>query len=382
MLESGGMRNETAPVVVAVGDALLHPEAMHLAAVTGRPVIDVREPAETARHIARAFAVLIDDTFLADLTPPGEAAAAAHPGMFRIGANAGMEGVEQLIAESAFVRESFMLPAEAASLLKALGELALRTPRSAGSSTVAGAGVVLTFIGAAGGAGTSTLAAAVARTLAGKVASGSGDGLDPVLVDGQRYSGGLDLLLGVEDSVGARWNDIQIGDGNVDRGTFVRALPRTTDGIAVLTHSRSTLPALPALPAQIEDASDEVAALERAVAVLGTGGVTVVDTSPGGQMMRSDHTFIVTPAEVRAAASAALIAAQCRANSVPASVVLRHRAWSGISADDMAHVTKAEVIAEIPTLRSLTKDTELSGLPGRLPKGLAAAAEAIIGAVA
>lgn len=376
MLESGGMRNETAPVVVAVGDALLHPEAMHLAAVTGRPVIDVREPAETARHIARAFAVLIDDTFLADLTPPGEAAAAAHPGMFRIGANTGMEGVEQLIAESAFVRESFMLPAEAASLLKALGELALRTPRSAGSSTVAGAGVVLTFIGAAGGAGTSTLAAAVARTLAGKVASGSGDGLDPVLVDGQRYSGGLDLLLGVEDSVGARWDDIQIGDGNVERGTFVRALPRTTDGIAVLTHSRSIL------PAQIEDVSDEDAALERAVAVLGTGGVTVVDTSPGGQMMRSDHTFIVTPAEVRAAASAALIAAQCRANSVPASVVLRHRAWSGISADDMAHVTKAEVIAEIPTLRSLTKDTELSGLPGRLPKGLAAAAEAIIGAVA
>ena len=376
MLESGGMRNETAPVVVAVGDALLHPEAMHLAAVTGRPVIDVREPAETARHIARAFAVLIDDTFLAALTPPGEAAAAAHPGMFRIGANTGMEGVEQLIAESAFVRESFMLPAEAASLLKALGELALRTPRSAGSSTVAGAGVVLTFIGAAGGAGTSTLAAAVARTLAGKVASGSGDGLDPVLVDGQRYSGGLDLLLGVEDSVGARWDDIQIGDGNVERGTFVRALPRTTDGIAVLTHSRSIL------PAQIEDVSDEDAALERAVAVLGTGGVTVVDTSPGGQMMRSDHTFIVTPAEVRAAASAALIAAQCRANSVPASVVLRHRAWSGISADDMAHVTKAEVIAEIPTLRSLTKDTELSGLPGRLPKGLAAAAEAIIGAVA
>lgn len=376
MLESGGMRNETAPVVVAVGDALLHPEAMHLAAVTGRPVIDVREPAETARHIARAFAVLIDDTFLAALTPPGEAAATAHPGMFRIGANTGMEGVEQLIAESAFVRESFMLPAEAASLLKALGELALRTPRSAGSSTVAGAGVVLTFIGAAGGAGTSTLAAAVARTLAGKVASGSGDGLDPVLVDGQRYSGGLDLLLGVEDSVGARWDDIQIGDGNVERGTFVRALPRTTDGIAVLTHSRSIL------PAQIEDASDEVAALERAVAVLGTGGVTVVDTSPGGQMMRSDHTFIVTPAEVRAAASAALIAAQCRANSVPASVVLRHRAWSGISADDMAHVTKAEVIAEIPTLRSLTKDTELSGLPRRLPKGLAAAAVAIIGAVA
>ena len=370
------MRNETAPVVVAVGDALLHPEAMHLAAVTGRPVIDVRESAETARHIARAFAVLIDDTFLAALTPPGEAAAAAHPGMFRIGANTGVEGVEQLNAESAFVRESFMLPAEAASLLKALGELALRTPRSAGSSTVAGAGVVLTFIGAAGGAGTSTLAAAVARTLAGKVASGSGDGVDPVLVDGQRYSGGLDLLLGVEESVGARWDDIQIGDGNVDRGTFVRALPHTTDGIAVLTHSRSTL------PAQIEDAGHEVAALERAVAVLGTGGVTVVDTSPGGQMMRSDHTFIVTPAEVRAAASAALIAAQCRANSVPASVVLRHRAWSGISADDMAHVTKAEVIAEIPTLRSLTKDTELSGLPGRLPKGLAAAAEAIIGAVA
>ena len=98
-------------------------------------------------------------------------------------------------------------------------------------------------------------------------------------------------------------------------------------------------------------------------------------------MVRSDHTFIVTPAEVRAAASAALIAAECRASSTPASVVLRHRAWSGMTAEDISHVTKTEVIAEVPTIRSLTKDTEILGLPSRLPRGLANVAEAIIGAV-
>ena len=378
MVHRGVMRNETAPIVVAVDDALLHPEAMHLAAVTGRLVIDVRDPAETARHIARGFAVLIDDTFLAALAPSSEADALAHPGMFRICGNADAEaeaGTGKASEGSGLVRDSFMLPAEAASLLKALGELEQRSPHRNGGPALPGSGVVLTFVGAAGGAGTSTLAGAVARTLAGKVATGSGAGLDPVLVDGHRYSGGLDLLLGVEDSVGARWGDIQIGDGNVDRGTFVRALPRTSDGIAVLTHSRSTL------PAPIEDVSTEPAALERAVAVLGGGGVTVVDAPPGRHMVRSDHTFIVTPAEVRAAASAALIAAECRAKSVPASVVLRHRAWSGMTVEEVQHVTKTEVIAEVPTVRSLTKDTEIFGLPARLPRGLRVATESIIGAV-
>lgn len=374
MVHGGVMRNETAPIVVAVGDALLHPEAMHLAAVTGRGVIDVRDPAEIALHIARGFAVLIDDTCLAALTPSSEADAKAHPGVFRICGNTDV-GAAETAETLAVVRASFMLPAEAASLLKALGELEQRAPHRAGGADLPGAGVVLTFIGAAGGAGTSTLAGAVARVLAGKVATGSGEGLDPVLVDGHRYSGGLDLLLGLEDSIGARWGDIQIGDGNVDRGIFVRALPRTADGIAVLTHSRSTL------PAQMNEGPQQPAAWERAVAVLGAGGVTLVDTPPGGHMVRSDHTFIVTPAEVRAAASAALIAAECRASSTPASVVLRHRAWSGMTAEDISHVTKTEVIAEIPTIRSLTKDTEILGLPSRLPRGLANAAEAIIGAV-
>ena len=122
MVHRGVMRNETAPIVVAVDDALLHPEAMHLAAVTGRLVIDVRDPAETARHIARGFAVLIDDTFLAALAPSSEADALAHPGMFRICGNADAEaeaGTGKASEGSGLVRDSFMLPAEAASLLKA-----------------------------------------------------------------------------------------------------------------------------------------------------------------------------------------------------------------------------------------------------------------------
>ena len=367
------MRTEQAPIVVAVGDALLHPEAMHLAAVTGRPVIDISEPADLTRHIARAFAVLIDDTQLDAITPPTGTAVPAlssHPGVIRVcnQAEIGGEGWQAREAQAAtVVKQSFMLPAQAADLLKMFGTLTL-TP--AAPAVPAATGLVLSFVGAAGGAGTSTLAAAVARVLAREVG-----GVDPVVVDAHTYSGGLDLLLGVEDEVGARWGDLQIGDGSVDRSTLVKALPRTADGIAVLTHGRTAVPGQ-TVPGQRGDKRSEE--LERVTAVLGAAGVTVIDAAPDGQPARTDHTFIVTPAEVRATAVAARIAAECRASSVPASVVLRHRAWSGMSAADVGEVTKTEVVAEVSTVRSLTKETELSGLPTRLPRSLAAAVKQIV----
>ena len=392
------MRSEPAPILIAVGDALLHPEATHIAAATGRPIIDAHGRDDVTRHYTRAFAVFIDEAFLAEV-PGATDGLPPREGVFFVATDASgvadsahaLENTLESTELSAFAHTkigcsgSFVLPAQAADLLRAIGRLALRA-QSVAAATVGGGiltaatavrpahvgsgvgggrvgtvGTVLCFVGAAGGAGTSTLAAAVARTAAVELA--------PVLVDAQRYSGGLDLLLGIEDEVGARWGDLDIGEGAVDRDHVRRALPRTADGIAALTSARTTVAHASAPTA------DEI---DRVTAALGAGGLTIVDATAGHMPNRCDHTFIVAPAEVRAAASAALIAAECRAANMPASVVLRHRGWSGLSAAEMENISKTEVVAELKHIPRLVKSSELSGLPQRLPRPLASVAETVL----
>lgn len=371
----GAMTSETAPILIAVGDALLHPEATHLAAATGRPLIDSQGPDDLVRHYSRAFAVLIDATRAPDLE-----SLPRRDGVFLLCSEA-----NEPAADDSRAAEAFTLPAQAANLLRALGKLALsaaedqRPPRigagtrvgkarggqtDRGSSAFVPVGTVLTFVGAAGGAGTSTLAAAVARAASPE--------MHPVFVDAHRYSGGVDLLFGVEETVGARWGDIDIGEGSVDRSQLRQALPQTSDGIAVLTSARTTVPAAAGRQGGLS------AEMDRVTTVLGAGGLTIVDAPPDALPNRCDHAFIVVPAEVRAAAAAALISAECRAANTPVSLLLRHRGWSGLSAQEVERVAGADVVAEVKHLPRLVRETEVAGLPKRLPRSLAAAAEIVL----
>ena len=349
------MTCETAPILIAVDDALLHPEATHLAAATGRPIIDSRGPDDLVRHYSRAFAVLIDVARAPDLDP-----LPPRSGVFLL------RGDTDTDADAGADSDAFILPAQAADLLKALGRLALAAKDgkhgAAAPQSRSSAGTVLSFVGAAGGVGTSTFAAAVARA--------ASQDADPVVVDAHRYSGGLDLLLGVEEEIGARWGEIEIGEGSVDRAQLRRALPRTRDGIAVLTCARTTVPAAAAKSLRAE--------VDRVTTVLGAGGLTVVDAPPDALPNRCDHAFVVVPGEVRAAAAAALISAECRAANTPVSLVLRHRGWSGLSAQEVERVAGADVVAEVKHLPRLVRTCEVDGLPVRLPSPLAAAAEKVL----
>lgn len=364
--DSEAMTSETAPILIAVEDALLHPEATHLAAATGRPIIDSRGPDDLVRHYSRAFAVFIDAARAPDLDP-----LPPRGGVFLLSGDINTPPAD-----------AFVLPAQAADLLKALGKLALAAPGEnrghgpaaprartraggAGNSGSAGAvGTVVAFVGAAGGAGTSTIAAAVARAAAAD--------MHPVVVDAHRYSGGLDLLLGVEEEVGARWGEIEIGEGSVDRAQLRQALPQTKDGIAVLTAARTTVLATAGAHGGLR------AEVDRVTTVLGAGGFTVVDAPPDALPNRCDHAFVVVPAEVRAAAAAALISAECRAANTPVSLVLRHRGWSGLSSEEVERVAGADVVAEVKHLPRLVRVCEVGGLPLHMPRPLAAAAETIL----
>lgn len=78
--------------------------------------------------------------------------------------------------------------------------------------------VTVCVLGGRGGAGASTLAAALALT-------GSRNGLRTLLIDGDPLGGGLDLVLGSEDVSGSRWSDFVGTRGRVSGPALRSALP-------------------------------------------------------------------------------------------------------------------------------------------------------------
>ena len=87
-------------------------------------------------------------------------------------------------------------------------------------------GNVIAFVPATGGTGATTLAAAVSVRAAAA-------GRTTVVVDLDRLSGRLDVVLGTEQQAGWRWSDLADVSGIVDGRQLLRQLP-STRGAAVL----------------------------------------------------------------------------------------------------------------------------------------------------
>lgn len=339
-------------MLIAVDSPTLHPEAIHVAAATGRPVIDARDAATVQRHAMNAHAILVDVSRALEL-PGTQSLNQRRGGRYFIADNPATIDFE--VAMRSHADEVFVLPAQLGELLAAIGQ---HTSDPEASSS---AGTVLAVTSSAGGAGCSTFAAALALE--------AGESFEPVLVDAQRYSGGVDLLFGIEETTGARWGEISFGEGDIHRGDVRQALPLTPTGVAVLTSPRTKI------NAPLSLGQEEV---DKVVTPLSTSGLTVVDTPPGLIPSRCDGVVVIVPLEVRAAAAAARIVAECRASSLEVFAVARHRDWSGMTVPELERITSTDVCAEITTVARLTKTVEVSGLPAKLPKVLKRAARAVL----
>ncbi|QGU03589.1 septum site-determining protein Ssd [Corynebacterium comes] len=353
-------------ILVAVGDPVIHPEATHIAAATGHGVIDTIDPREISRLHARAHAVLVD----AD-TAGHVATLDRRPGVHFLAADPGP--VDWRAALTCHAENAYVLPAQAADLLTALGHAHApgsgRTPGHAAQGPVSARrqGALIGVCGSAGGAGTSTLAAALARTAARH---------HPVtLIDADDHSGGLDLLLGLEDLPGARWPDLRLGEGTI-AGTDLRAaLPVTPDGIAVLSTARSTIADSFRLAGK---------SVRPVLEALGAApGITIVDLPAHGPAAEAvtdvcDRVVLLIPAEVRAAASAARLVTELTRTRTATVGIARHRGWSGLTAEDLAKITRCRIIGELGHLPRLARAVELGGLPERLPGALTATTRVIL----
>lgn len=346
--------NRSQALLLAVADPVLHPEAMHIAAATGRPIIDSTSPHDAGRHYGRVSAVLIDREMAAAMEPP----ASRRERVFFLASDPGP--IDWQCALSVHAEQALLLPAQAPELLAALGR----------DNTIAhsrGGGVCIGVLGAVGGVGASVLAVALAQRRAATA--------QVVLIDGDAASGGLDLLVGIEEIPGARWPDLGFARGTVQASDVLAALPATTDGLYVLSAARSTVvDTFTLTPAEIAAAVHCLRSAE--------GEVDVVVDLPSGQLALEaieavDHLVLLVPSEVRAVAAAAHLIQRLKAIQVPVSVVLRHRGWSGMDVAEVERIIAAQVIAEVGTLSRLSKTVEMQGLGGVLPRVLLTAADAI-----
>lgn len=105
------------------------------------------------------------------------------------------------------------------------------TPMGAMPNTTA-TGPVIIVCGAAGGVGTSTFSAVMARTCEQRFPAITADQA-VILVSAEPDRIGLDMILGLEENAGLRWQDISSPLGIIDARSLIARLP-VGDGVRVL----------------------------------------------------------------------------------------------------------------------------------------------------
>jgi secretion/DNA translocation related CpaE-like protein len=236
------------------------------------------------------------------------------------------------------------------SWLLARASAAVRSPVERGWLVAVG--------GSCGGAGASTVATAVALAAAPGV----------LLVDGDPWGGGLDLLLGAERADGLRWPDLAGLRGRVAGDALLAALPEVR-GVHVLASSRES-------PGPVADEA-VVAVVEAARAV---GVPVVVDlsraTPTGGSAVLADADLavLVVPGRLRAATAARLLV-DLPGTSWSAAQLVVGRVPGGLGRAQVADVVGRPVVAELPHDRSALPRAERGEAPAiaaRAPLGIVA----------
>lgn len=208
----------------------------------------------------------------------------------------------------------FFLPGDEPGLTDLLYDLAEGRPQPA---------PLVGVIGGRGGAGATTLAAALGVAAARQ-------GRRAVVVDADPLGGGLDLVLGGEDAGGLRWPDLLQTRGRVSGQSLVDALPRVGD-LRLLSWDRAGSLTIP------------VAAMDALLPAAQRGAELVVvdlprrlDDAARAALRRITVVLLVVPADLRSTAAAARVAAALAVHCSEVRVVVRGPAPGRLSAEQIA----------------------------------------------
>ncbi|GIG22142.1 hypothetical protein Cch01nite_28660 [Cellulomonas chitinilytica] len=208
---------------------------------------------------------------------------------------------------------------------------------------------VVGVVAGRGGAGASTLAAAVAARLARRTST--------VLVDLDRGSGGIDVMLGLEGADGVRWPDLASALGEVSGAEVVALLPRW-GSCAVLSadRSRPTPPEAPVAADVLHALSVTVGAL-----VLDLDRAAVV---AGESMLRAcDTVLVVAPRDLRTVAGVLAMRPELTGSGAEVGLVARGPAPGGLGAAQLAQAVDLPLVGAVRHDRRLAAAVERGVTP-------------------
>lgn len=217
-------------------------------------------------------------------------------------------------------------------------------------------GLVVGVVGGRGGAGASTLAAAMAVTAmrAGRRA---------MLVDADPYGGGADLLFGGEHALGLRWPDVASAKGRIGGEELVNSLPRMGE-LAVLSCDRHDPPELKA-----EAMSSVLEAAVRACDMVIVDLPRRIDGAAQVALAAANVVLLLVPAEVRAAAAAARVASEVARFADDVRVVVRGPAPGGLDAVDIASALGLPLAGQLKAEPDLALALERGEVPAGRGRG-------------
>lgn len=366
------------PILVAVEDSNLYEEVALVIAASGREHVCVEKLDSTSAQFRRAPAVIVDMAAAEALHAKTSGARSRGPALIVVvsdGEECSVDGTGNNEGDS-LPDLAFSLPTEAIELVMALGRsgqissgyvgghegIAASAPIDAVPAQSLPTGSVESFTGegkaimvtsAVGGAGASTVAATIAMALASRC--------ETCLIDADEFSGGTDLLLGIEASHGVKWSDIRSEQGLLDADALMQALPehRGESPLRVLTGSRHR---------GSDDWTITVDGLATVIDSLVASGITAVADMPRPMalvepfLQRADQVILVVPLSIRGVAAAGRIHARMREHGVEPLVVARAQRTRDIDIEDLEYALDASVAAEIPYLKNLAHEIDVSGL--------------------
>ncbi|MGL5859609.1 MAG: septum site-determining protein Ssd [Angustibacter sp.] len=241
-------------------------------------------------------------------------------------------------------------PAEGESLLDPAGVDAFEHPAPHQQAPI------LAVVPGAGGAGASTLAAAVAVT-----AARAGDRV--LLVDLDPLGGGIDLLLGLDDVTGLRWPALAHCRGRLPAASLHDSLPRA-GSLAVLAWSRGE--PVDVTPEAVESV---LAAGRRGHDVVVADVPRALSPAAAAGVEAADELTIVVPARVPAIAAAAQFIETLPPRSGPHRAVVRRRPGDELSGRQVGDLLQIPWVVEARDDGRLATSPrgELPGLSGRSP---------------
>lgn len=330
------------PLVVTADPDLLD-DLLRLAAAGGTDVDVAADPAAARPRFAAAPLVLIG----ADQARPClQARLPRRSRVVLVGHGPAVDAVWQ-VAELIGAAHVAVLPTAEPWLVDRFAE---RLPPTS-------AGGMLAVIGGRGGAGASILAGGLAVTAVRA-------GLKTLLVDADPLGGGLDLVLGWEQVDGLRWPALAEAGGRVDPPALLRALPHRGD-LVLLSFAREEL-----LPVPAEAMAATLDAGRRGRDIIVADLPRRLDDAATVALQAADRALLIVPAELRATAAAARIAAAAAVHCDDLRVVVRGPAPGRLKGREVARalgLPLAGALRPEPALCQALERGEAPAADGRGP---------------